>query len=118
MESLKALVIFGYFVSGVIAFFAVISGLQEWVGLHWALSGIAAFILVSVSPLLAMIVGIAGAITAWSWPWYFAVLLFLWPVVLSLIVGGSVMGLVGAGQLIRSMKRGREEADRLGREQL
>ena len=65
---------------GIVAFVAILSGLEDWLGLHWLIAGVIAFPIAAI-PFLGPIVGIMGAIVGWGWPWYWAVLLFCWPFV-------------------------------------
>ncbi|WP_291971799.1 hypothetical protein [Candidatus Symbiopectobacterium sp.] len=67
---------------------AIIGGLEDWMGLHWLLAVILAFFVTWV-PLLGTVLGIGGAMTAWHWEWWQAGGLFIFPLILSFMIGAG-----------------------------
>jgi len=72
-------IILANFVPGILGFFAI----ADWFGGE-ILGFIGSFVFVSFLPTLASPVAVYAAIVAWDWPWYGAVLVFMWPLVLTL----------------------------------
>lgn len=89
-------VLFGiaYFVLGLIQCAAIFSGMAEWTGLHWIISGPLA-LFVAYVPILGTVVGIFGAMSAWGWSLVQGVGLFLGPIALILVIGLIAAGLDG-----------------------
>lgn len=61
---------------------------------HWGggfMATIAAILLTLLIPPLAAIFAFFAAINTWGWPWYLALMVFLWPVVF-IILGVGVLG--------------------------
>lgn len=74
-----------YFGMGVAQFFAIIAGVQEWWGIHWAFSGFIALVLAGL-PIIGTITGIMGAVNAWDWSYTAAILFFCWPYAIYILV--------------------------------
>jgi hypothetical protein len=71
----------GYFVLGIVQWFAIIDGLEIWFGI----SGFFAFILsgiISYIPLVGTIAGFKGAIDVWGWSFLEAGALFFGPLLI------------------------------------
>lgn len=64
-----------YFTASVLQFFATISGLQHWWGLHWFFSGFVALFVCGI-PVLGSITGFMGAVKGWGWSYLGAGILF------------------------------------------
>jgi len=60
---------------GFVQFLAIITGVQDWWGIHWLLSGFIALFL-AYMPVIGTITGIMGAIKAWNWSYTVAILFF------------------------------------------
>lgn len=77
-----------FFTISIVQLAAIYSGFVEWMDLPsivaLVLSAITTFI-----PVLGLIAGVGGAVTAWDWPVWQAVLLFIWPLVMMLILSGG-----------------------------
>ena len=87
-----ALMKLAYFALGIVQVFAIMVGLEVWLGFHWLLAIIIGLILAFI-PFLGTAMGIAGAIVGWQWHWIPAVLLFFGPLVLFILCFG-VSGLL------------------------
>gem|GEM_PF-2609162 len=64
------------------------------VSAHWGggfMAVLAACLLTLILPPIAAIFAFVAAISTWGWPWYLALLIFLWPVVF-LILGVGMLG--------------------------
>lgn len=79
---------FLFILIGLIQFFAIISGLESWLGFHWIIAGPIAFIIAYI-PLIGSIVGMVGAVDVWHWSWWQAALLFFGGVGISILFGGA-----------------------------
>ena len=69
---------------------AILEGLRDWIGLSLPIAVIGALFL-GYLPLGGQILGILGAVQYWGWAWYWAVCLFAWPLVLTVValaIGG------------------------------
>jgi hypothetical protein len=97
---LMPIILIAYFGVGLLAVAAIIGGLDVWVGLPWFLAVIIAFP-VAMVPILGSGVGVAGAIEAWGWEWYWAVLLFFWPTALGLLA----MLIFGGSEALSSLRK-------------
>lgn len=89
---LSTVAILSYFGIGIIqiaAIFIFFTGYLNW----WFLPSLASSIFVAYIPIIGGIVGALAAIEVWGWTWYFAVLLFFFPIVLFVFASG-LMGLV------------------------
>ncbi len=73
---------------GLLQLFAIIDGVEHWVGIHWLFAGMVA-LLIAPMPLLGTVVGFAGAVTVWEWAWWQAGLLFFGTFAVVLAVGGA-----------------------------
>jgi hypothetical protein len=80
--------IVGFLVVGLIQLAAIVEGLNSWVGLPTIISIVLAFFL-AYTPILGAVLGIIGATSFWGWSWYWAALLFFWPIVLFFAVDGA-----------------------------
>jgi hypothetical protein len=69
-----------FFGIGLVQLAAVFAGFSEWMNLPFILAILAA-IIVTYVPILGLIAGVGGAVTAWDWPAWQAILLFIWPLV-------------------------------------
>ena len=95
----------GYFGMGVVGIAAILAGLEDWLGVHWLIAVIIAIPLAYI-PLVGTLLGIAGAVEVWDWQWYWAVLLFFWPIVFT-VAGFLVVGsLAGVSALWQSRRGG------------
>lgn len=65
---------------------AIIGGLEDWLGFHWVAALTLAFVVTWI-PLLGTVLGIGGAMTAWHWEWWQACGLFVFPLILSFMIG-------------------------------
>lgn len=89
---LSTVAILSYFGIGIIqiaAIFIFFTGYLNW----WFLPSLVSSIFVAYIPIIGGIVGALAAIEVWGWTWYFAVLLFFFPIVLFVFASG-LMGLV------------------------
>lgn len=71
-----------YLAVTIMQFLAIVGGLDVWLGLPLFLAIILALIVAWI-PLVGTVLGIAGAMTAWGWEWYWALLLMFFPMVVS-----------------------------------
>lgn len=80
-----------FFAISIIQIAAIIGAFHLWLGWNAVLSVILALVL-TWFPLIGAVLGVLGAVHAWHWEWWQAILLFAWPVVLMLFfgVGGFV----------------------------
>ncbi len=83
-EKLLGLAFISYILLGFLQFFSIMAGLKSWLGIHWILRGILAFI-VAYIPILGPVTGIMGAIKGWNWSISTSILLFTFPYVLGLV---------------------------------
>lgn len=81
--AMAGLVYISYLIMGLVQVFAIVAGIQAWLGLYWIIALILAFF-VTYIPLLGPILGVAGAVEVWGWSYGGAILLFFWPYVLML----------------------------------
>ncbi|SRR6266436_2090799 len=81
---------------GFIQFLAALSGLGDALGTPTWLNVLISVFLAWL-PLIGSVTGIYGAIVAWGWWWGWAVLLFMWPFVVTLV---SIMGVFGTVTLL------------------
>lgn len=72
---------------GVFQMIATYAGLNTWLGLHWIVAGIGTLLL-GWFPFIGTIIGIFGAVNAWRWPVWQALLLFGAPLILALCLAG------------------------------
>ena len=81
--SLKLPVIFAvsYLLLTLVQLVAALDGIMYFFGLHWIFAFFAAFLL-AVIPAIGPLAGVYGAVQAWGWPVWAAVLLFFWPYIL------------------------------------
>lgn len=84
----------GYFCLGIIQFVAMFAGLTDWIGLHWLIAGPVSLFIAYI-PLVGTVLGIMGAMTAWSWPLLHALALFLGPFVVIAVLA-LASGAIGA----------------------
>ena len=70
---------------GLFQLFAIMDGLEEWIGLHSIIAGPVALVL-AYFPIVGTVVGMFGAVTAWGWSWLEAVSLFVGPLVLFVVI--------------------------------
>ncbi|MYA44577.1 MAG: hypothetical protein F4073_11210 [Rhodobacteraceae bacterium] len=68
-----------YFVIGLIQLVAIMDGIIYATDLGVIFAGIIAFIITYI-PIISTILGIYGAVMAWEWNLFLALLLFFWPV--------------------------------------
>lgn len=73
-----------YIGSGILQFFAAMFGTQAYFELNgfegWIISMLAG-LLVAWTPIVGSVAGVLGAVVAWSWPVWLAVVVFVVPVV-------------------------------------
>jgi hypothetical protein len=60
--------------------FAIMSGLADWIGLHWIIAAPLSFFIANI-PLLGTVIGMFGAVEAWNWSGTQAFALFFVPFV-------------------------------------
>ena len=65
----------------VLQFIAALDGIMHFFGLHWIFAIFVAGLLALI-PAIGPLAGIYGAVQAWGWPVWAAVLLFFWPYLL------------------------------------
>lgn len=70
-----------YLLLGLLQLAAIMSGLEDWIGLHWLIAAPIALFL-AYMPLVGTVVGVAGAVTSWGWSWPLALSLFFGPFLL------------------------------------
>lgn len=72
---------------------AIIGGFNDWLGWNIVLSVILAMVL-TWFPLIGAALGIMGAVNAWGWEWWQALLLFAWPMILvfGFGIGSTILG--------------------------
>jgi hypothetical protein len=87
MGALRIIGFIGYLLVGLLQIAATIEGLNSWVGIPTILAVPIALFL-GYLPVIGSVVGMVGAIQFWGWQWYWAALLFFWPIVLLIVVGG------------------------------
>ncbi|MCQ0496608.1 hypothetical protein [Klebsiella pneumoniae] len=75
-----------FFIISIIQMLAIIGGFHDWLGWNLVISVLLAMCL-TWFPLIGAILGVMGAMHAWYWEWWQAVLLFAWPVVLMFALG-------------------------------
>lgn len=87
-------------VIGTVQVFAMIDALVYLVGLPTFLAYPLAFV-VGYMPIIGTAAGIVGAALVWNWSWLNAILLFVGPLVLIIIVGlvSELLGLSAPGDL-------------------
>jgi hypothetical protein len=83
---LPALIWIAYLGCGLFQLFAIMDGLEKWLGLHWILAAPAALFLTYI-PIVGSVVGVIGAVNAWGWTWLQAIGLFVAPVAMALAIG-------------------------------
>lgn len=70
---MKATFGIGYFVLGVIQFFAIWDGIEVWTGMDGMLVSVVFWypisIFVATLPIVGQFVGMFGAVHAWNWTW-------------------------------------------------
>jgi hypothetical protein len=86
MRFINGLVYVGIALLSIFQVVATADGVAHLTG--WSFTSWLIAILVGWMPLIGTVTGIYGAISAWNWPWYGAVTLFAWPIIL-------VMALIG-----------------------
>lgn len=89
-----------YFCLGILQFLAMLSGLIDWLGLHWLIAGPLSLFL-AYTPLLGNVLGIMGAITAWNWSLSQALILFFGPFVAIV----TIAALTGTIEVLRERIR-------------
>src|SRR5688572_24982236 len=77
---------------GVVQLFAIMDGLEHWLGLPGFIAGIGGLFLAYI-PIVGTIVGFIGAIDVWGWEWWQAALLFFGSFAVCIVIA------VGAGAL-------------------
>ncbi len=74
-------------------FIALFDGLDYWLGLHWIITSILAFLITKI-PIFAIAAGMFGAKTVWGWSWIQTVMLFFGPQLMVMLIysvfGGGV----------------------------
>ncbi len=83
MNVIVSVVFFGV---SLIQIAAIIGGLHDWLDWNIVISSILA-VFITWIPIVGAVLGILGAIHAWHWELWQAVLLFAWPWVLILFFG-------------------------------
>lgn len=74
-----------YLIIGFWQFFAIVDGLEVWYGFHGFIATILAFFIAQF-PIIGTLVGINGAVDAWGWSWLSAILLYLGPWILPIML--------------------------------
>jgi hypothetical protein len=54
----------------------------------WSFTSWLIAIIVGWLPVIGTVTGSYGAISAWNWPWYWAVIFFAWPIILVMALFG------------------------------
>ena len=94
-------------VIGILAFLAFTDLLESW-GWLFILRAFAVGVAFLALPFLITPLGIWGAITVWHWPWWQAVGVFVWPLVLQLlvlVVGGAAAAGAGVWSALSGARR-------------
>lgn len=73
---------------GVVQLFAVMDGLEHWLGLPGFIAGILGLFL-AYFPIVGTIMGFIGAIDVWGWEWWQAALLFFGSFILFAVFAGG-----------------------------
>ncbi len=82
------LLIIGYLLYlglGLFQVFAIMDGLNGWIGLYWIIAVPVALVLAYI-PIVGTVIGMFGAVTVWGWSWLEAVSLFVGPLVLVVVI--------------------------------
>lgn len=95
---MQVIVFIAYMILGLFQFAAVMTGLEDWIGLHWIIAAPLAFF-IAYMPLIGTVVGMFGAVTAWHWSWLQAGGLFFGPFVVIVVIA------MGAGVLEKFSNR-------------
>jgi hypothetical protein len=98
LQLLKIIFPIAAFCIQIVALFAVMDGIAYVFGIPTFWAGVLAFFVAMISPLIASIVGIWGAIYGWGLEWYWAVLLFFWVPVLQLAFGITAVGVMSVAE--------------------
>lgn len=85
---MQGLVFIAYIILGIFQLAAVMSGLKDWIGLHWIIAAPLAFFIAYI-PFVGTVVGIFGAVTVWHWSWLQAGGLFFGPFIIISIIAIS-----------------------------
>lgn len=86
MKFLWIVAIVGYFAIGFLQFFAIMDGLEVWLGVPGILAAITAVFLAWI-PLAGQILGFLSAWHIWDWHPFAAFALFFWPLIPFLVLG-------------------------------
>lgn len=94
---LSTAAVLSYFAIGLVQLGAVVTFFHDYWG-WWYIPSFLVGAFVAYIPLIGAVAGMYAAIEVWNWTWYWAGLLFFFPVVLTLMV----MGVAGVVELISS----------------
>ena len=92
MENIAGWIIgIGYFILGIIQWFAIVDGLEYWFGISGFFAVILSFI-ISYLPLIGTVAGFIGAMNVWGWSLIEAGALFFGPLIIifALVLVSSV----------------------------
>lgn len=94
---LLMLAMFALSILNVVAVWGLVADVWHW---HWLGAGlfIGALFMLRLDIVLAPL-AMWGMIAAWGWPWWIAILLAFWPVILAVLAGGAdaLFGVAGRG---------------------
>ena len=76
----------GWLILGTVQLFACWAGAQVWFDIGPILAFIIGIFLAYI-PFVGTALGIYGSITAWGWPLYGAILLFVGPIIVACVLG-------------------------------
>jgi len=82
MQAIAAIM---FFILGLFQLFAIMDGIQVWLGIGSFLSFMLALFL-AYFPLVGTGLGMYGAVTAWGWSWMQAIGLFFGPFIVIVVI--------------------------------
>jgi len=90
-SALAVTAFYTYIFFGLVQAVAIVDGERLWWGLHWFLA-LPLALVVAYVPVLGTVVGILGAMQAWSLRPWIAIILFCWPyvVILAAFLSGGI----------------------------
>lgn len=89
---LTTVAVLSYFAIGIVQIAAIVSFFNAYWG-WWLLPSILVASFVAYIPLLGALAGMYAAIEVWNWAWYWAVLLFFFPIILG-VLGAGLAGFI------------------------
>lgn len=87
-SALAVMAFYAYIFLGLIQSVAIVDVEREWWGMHWVLA-LPFAVIVAYVPVVGTIVGVLGAVQAWSLRPWVAILLFCWPYIVILAALGA-----------------------------